>query len=202
MAGVGTRTQRSLTYIYGALYNNVVKRAPFYPLNSIMTVGIAYANNGLANEFINDNLDDFSDMIWTYFGAGSNLQELYISHDRMKPEFWAVLAKAARWSNKNAKVLVDTHWIGGNPFNIEVYGFAAWTPGKGIITLRNPSAQDQTFKMNLQKALELPPGFSGTFTLNPVYGNDPGSLYMDSHTDFDILFEAFETRIYEVTKNE
>jgi hypothetical protein len=112
MAGKGTRTQQFMTYRDGTLHNNIVKKAPYYPLNSIMSVGIAYANLGHPMKCINDSIEDFSDMIWSAFGAGSSLQELYISHDRMKPEFWPILAKAAKWAKKNEEVLQDTHWIG------------------------------------------------------------------------------------------
>lgn len=86
-AGQGSLTQKFITYRDGTLYNNIVKRAPYYPLNSIMTVGIAYANLGHPKNFINDDIEDFKDMVWSFFSAGSSLQELYISHDRMKPEF-------------------------------------------------------------------------------------------------------------------
>ncbi len=100
LAGEGSRTQQFMTYRDGTLYNNIVKKAPYYPLNSIMTVGIAYANLGHPIKCINDSIDDFSDMVWSFFGGGSSLQELYISHDRMKPEFWPILAEAAKWAKQ------------------------------------------------------------------------------------------------------
>ncbi len=165
MAGKGTRTSRFMTYRDGTLHNNIVSKAPYYPLNSIMTVGIAYANLGLPVECINDSISDFRDMVWSCFGAGSALQELYISPDRMKPEFWPVLAEAAKWVKSNEDVLHDTHWIGGSPLNMEVYGFASWTPRKGIITLRNPDNKSREFEFILDKILEIPDGYQGNFQL-------------------------------------
>jgi len=103
-AGVGSKTQKFMTYRDGTLYNNVVKRAPYYPLNSIMVIGIAYANLGLPAKYIDDNRKDFRDMVWSYFGAGSELQELYISYDRMKPELWEILAEAAKWAKSNEDI--------------------------------------------------------------------------------------------------
>lgn len=200
LAGVGSRTQQFITYRDGTLYNNIVKKAPFYPLNSIMTVGIAYANLGHPKECINDSIGDFSDMVWSFFGGGSSLQELYISHDRMLPEFWHILAKAAKWSKKNEDVLKDTHWIGGSPINLEVYGFASWIPGKGIISLRNPAKETQSFIINLNELLELPPGFSGRYRLKPVYGGQENVLILQSNNHSEIELDPFETRVYEVTK--
>ena len=125
-AGVGSKTQQFITYRDGTLHNNVVMRAPYYPLNSIMVVGIAFANQGLARKFVNDDLDDFKDMVRSFFGSGTSLQELYISYDRMQEDFWPVLAEAAIWARVNEDVLKDVHWIGGSPINLEVYGFASW----------------------------------------------------------------------------
>ncbi|MCP4367544.1 MAG: hypothetical protein GY797_05420 [Deltaproteobacteria bacterium] len=202
MAGVGSRTQKFITYRDGTLYNNIVKKAPYYPLNSIMTVGVAYANLGHPMKCINDSINDFSDMVWSFFGAGSSLQELYISHDRMEPEFWPILAKAAKWAKENEQVLKDTHWIGGSPINLGVYGFASWSPQKGIITLRNPSGDTKLFKIDLDEILELPSGFSGGYLLNPVYSAGSKSLKLENNISLDIQLKPFETKIYEVTQNE
>ena len=147
-----------MTYRDGTLHNNIVCKAPYYPFNSIMVVGIAYANLGLPTMCINDSIADFRDMVWSFFGAGSALQELYISPDRMKAEFWPVLAEAAKWVKSNEDVLSDTHWIGGSPINMEVYGFASWTPRKGIITVRNPDDKQAKFEFILDKILEIPDG--------------------------------------------
>ena len=200
MAGEGSRTQQFMTYRDGTLYNNIVKKAPYYPLNSIMTVGIAYANLGHPVKCINDSINDFSDMVWSYFASGSSLQELYISHDRMKTEFWPILAKAAKWSKDNEGVLVDTHWIGGSPINLEVYGWASWSPAKGIIALRNPSGKNKTFVLNLNKTLELPPDFSGKYLATPIYSSANNAIVLNNNDNIKIEIKPYETRVYEVSK--
>ena len=50
----------------------------------------------------------------------------------------------------------DTHWVGGDPALGEVYGWAAWAPGKGILTLRNPSSKPREFTADVAKIFELP----------------------------------------------
>jgi hypothetical protein len=200
MAGKGTRTSRFMTYRDGTLHNNIVSKAPYYPLNSIMTVGIAYANLGLPAECINDSIADFKDMVWSSLGAGSALQELYISPDRMKPEFWPVLAEAVKWVKSNEDVLHDTHWIGGSPLNMEVYGFASWTPRKGIITLRNPDDKPKDFEFILDNILEIPDGYRGSFQLINVRNddNDKSLLRMASGESGRLTLNPFETIILEV----
>jgi hypothetical protein len=200
MAGKGTRTSRFMTYRDGTLHNNIVNRAPYYPLNSIMTVGIAYANKGLPQMCINDSISDFSDMVWSFFGSGSALQELYISHDRMKSEFWPVLAGAAKWVKSNEDVLSDTHWIGGSPLNMEIYGFASWTPRKGIITLRNPDDKPKDFTFTLKNILEIPDNYSGAFQVKSARDGNPEMSVLriasgESHT---LTLKPFETKILDI----
>jgi hypothetical protein len=196
MAGKGTRTQKFITYRDGTLYNNIVSKAPSYPLNSIMVVGIAYANRGLPAQCINDSFGDFKDMVWSFFGAGSALQELYISTDRMKPGFWPVLAGAAKWAKANEKILEDTHWIGGSPINMEVYGFASWSPEKGIITLRNPDDKPAEFNFTLDNLLEIPVNFRGYFQLKSTDGGG-SDIRIASGDPGKIVLDPFETRIIE-----
>jgi hypothetical protein len=69
---------------------------------------------------------------------------------------WDTIAECARWSRRNAATLADTHWIGGDPAKLEAYGWASWSPGRGIVTLRNPSDKPQRFALDVGRALELP----------------------------------------------
>ena len=63
-----------------------------------------------------------------FFGNGTQLQEMYITPSLLDSQNWDDLAEAAKWSRANADVLVDTHWIGGDPGKGEVYGWASWSP--------------------------------------------------------------------------
>ena len=61
------------------------------------------------------NAAGFKDDVRAFFGSGTGLQELYIQPGKLSRGDWNVLAEAAKWSRANADVLVDTHWIGGDP---------------------------------------------------------------------------------------
>ena len=50
----------------------------------------------------------------------------------------------------------DTHWVGGDPGKLEVYGWASWNPRKGIVVLRNPSDRAQEYSLDVGSAFELP----------------------------------------------
>ena len=126
-SGKGPKQQQSITNRDQQTYRNVVRRAPLFPLNSVETVGVAYSRLGEAGD-PTFNSAGFRDDVRDFFGSGSDTQELYIQPGRLTADDWKVLAKAAKWSRANSQVLVDTHWIGGDPWKFEPYGFASWSP--------------------------------------------------------------------------
>jgi hypothetical protein len=155
-AGVGTFRERWITYRDAETYYGIVQNGPLFPLNSLMLHGMIYAKH--RKQLDNDPGNDFRSEIRSYFGTGTQLQEMYITPSLLSEANWDDLAEAANWSRNNAEVLKDTHWIGGNPAWLEVYGWASWTPAKGILVLRNPSDQAKTIRIKLQDAFELPSG--------------------------------------------
>jgi hypothetical protein len=153
--GQGDTRQQWLNYRDGEVYKNIVQRAPLYPISALMYHGVCIADNGPPAKFdINDK--DIADEIWSFFGSGTSLQELYINPHKLNTANWDCLAKAIKWSRENAGIMPDTHWVGGDPARGDVYGFAAWSPKKAILTLRNPSDKAKTFEVNTGKVFELP----------------------------------------------
>jgi hypothetical protein len=155
-AGVGTDRQQWITYRDAATHEHVVRQGPLYPLNSLMLHGLIYAR--YAEKLSTDPGHDFAAEVRSYFGTGTQLQEMYITHSLLSDADWNALAEAALWSRRNADVLVDTHWIGGDPALLEIYGWASWSPRGGIITLRNPDKVPHTYELDAQSAFELPDG--------------------------------------------
>ncbi|HEX7908790.1 MAG TPA: enterotoxin [Paraburkholderia sp.] len=194
LAGVGSSRERWITYRDAQTYHNVVVRSPLFPLNSLMLHGIIYAQ-------YNDRLNtaqghDFAHEVRSYFGSGAQLQELYITPSLLTDDDWDVLAASARWARANADVLRDTHWIGGAPDGLDVYGWAGWSPVKSIITLRNPDSRVQDFVLDLSKQLELPAGASGRFRACGVWHGhalpvppvlDADQLHAISLAPFEVL---------------
>jgi hypothetical protein len=159
--GVGSWRQRWITYRDADTYSGIVMSGPLFPLNSLMLHGLIYAQH--ANHLDTDPNGDFADEVHDYFGTGTQLQEMYITHSLLTEEDWDILAEAAKWSRTNAGTLVDTHWVGGDPALLEVYGWASWSPRKGILVLRNPSDKPQDFVVDVNSAFELPPGAPNTY---------------------------------------
>jgi hypothetical protein len=168
--GKGSLRQQWITYRDAETYKNVVQRGPLYPLNSIMLHGIIFATNASKLTMTSDA--DFADEVRSFFGNGTQLQEMYITPKLLNSQNWDDLAEAAKWSRSNSDVLVDTHWIGGNPEKDEVYGWASWTPRKGILVLRNPADKPATFSADVKNIFELPAGTAKTFHLRSPWKKD------------------------------
>jgi len=169
-AGVGSDRERWITYRDGDTYSRVVKEGRLYPLNSLMLHGIVYAQK--APHLGTDPGHDFRNEVRSYFGSGTQLQELYITPSLLTASDWDAIAEAAKWSRQNQATLVDTHWIGGDPRWLEVYGWASWSPKKGIVTLRNPNSVAQEFTLDIGRAFELPAGAARRYSAHSPWKED------------------------------
>jgi len=194
--GTGTERRQQITYRDKETYNNVVSRAPLYPINSLMTQGVMFANHGLPKES-----EGLTEDIRDFFASGTNCQELYITPSLMTAEHWDALAEAAKWSHDNADVLVDTHWVGGNPAAGEVYGWAAWTKRKGILSLRNPSDKPGRITIDIGKAFELPNGAAEKYSLKSPWKENAGSkgIVLKAGETHTFELEPFEVLVFDAT---
>jgi len=146
-------------------------------LNSLMLHGLIYAekvSRGRRKKLDRDPHGDFDDELKSYFGSGTHLQEMYVTPALLSAKDWDLLAEAARWSRANADVLVDTHWVGGDPAALEVYGWASWSPRKGILVLRNPSERAQELTLDAGQAFELPVGAARAYAARSPWRDEAG----------------------------
>ncbi|HEX6809809.1 MAG TPA: enterotoxin [Gemmatimonadaceae bacterium] len=153
-AGVGSPRQRWITYRDADTYDHVVRAGALFPMNSLMLHGMIYAKQ--AHNLMADPGGDFPSEVRSYFGTGTQLQEMYVTPALLSSGDWDTIAECAKWSRANAGTLVDTHWVGGDPQRLEAYGWASWSPRKGILTLRNPSDVAQDIAIDVARAFELP----------------------------------------------
>jgi hypothetical protein len=191
-AGVGPYRERWITYRDANTYEKIVNLGPLYPLNSLMLHGLVYAQQH--KELSKDPSNDFRNEIRDYFGTGTQLQEMYITPSLLTPANWDDLAEAAKWSRSNADVLKDTHWIGGDPAWLEVYGWASWMPKKGILVLRNPSDKPQSIRLDIQNAFELPVDAPQHYSAKSPWKADSGkpAIELHAHTPHEFQLAPFE----------
>jgi hypothetical protein len=197
-AGVGSWREKWITYRDAETYRNVVRAGPLFPLNALMLHGLIYARQ--AQHLGADPGNDFANEVHAYFGSGTQLQELYISHALLSANDWDILAEAANWSQQNAETLRDTHWIGGDPGKLEVYGWAAWSPEKAILTLRNPNDRQQSLQVDVGQGFELPAGAPRRFAVAvPWKQNSAPPISLAAGEPHTFTLKPFEVLTLEAT---
>ncbi|MFM0372390.1 alpha-galactosidase [Paraburkholderia aspalathi] len=198
LAGTGTNRERWITYRDAQTYHNVVLRSPLFPLNSLMLHGILFAQ---CNPRLNTAAgDDFANEVRSYFGSGTQLQELYITPALLGESDWDVLSDAAKWARENGDVLRDSHWIGGAPDQQAIYGWAAWAPHKAIVTLRNPDGGAQRFTLDLRRQLELPAAAAERFKSRSIWRERASDIpaLLDADVPQEVQLAPFEVLTLEL----
>jgi hypothetical protein len=174
----GPIRQQWVSFRDAVVFKFIVSRARFFPLHALMLHGIVAGAVGESRHMQLDLLhedheEDFKDEVWTYFAMGVQLQELYVSPDRMTRAAWDVVGEAAAWARRSSEVLLDSHWIGGNPVELEAYGYASWSPERAFFTLRNPRHDArQRVRLSLDTIFQLPRAHQrGDFSLHILHRN-------------------------------
>jgi len=195
----GSNVRKWIAYRDGIVYRNVVKKSQLYPITSLMTHGLIFSKLGPPSRFVKQNMSDWYDQAQSFIGSGINCQELYLDHTLMDAPRWAFLAKLLKWSRANQNLIADTKWVGGDPLKIQTYGWAAWSPSKSILTLRNPSDKEVDFKLNPQAIFNLPTGVKGTFYFSKMWTRDDKLVKFECKSDqtITIKLQPLETVTWE-----
>lgn len=194
--GPGNSREQYITYRDKELYDRVVRRAPLYPINSIMHCAPVLGRHYQAAKIEGDMKNDLRAL----FAMGPVLQELYIGPELMTEASWDQLAEAVRWAHRNAGVLTDAHWIGGAPGRLEIYGCAAWSPARGTVMLRNPADNPAAVKLDIGKAFELPPGAARTYELTAAYADQRvDRLRAEAGAELTLELRPFEVLVFDAS---
>mmetsp|Transcript_47790 Transcript_47790/g.153966 ORF Transcript_47790/g.153966 Transcript_47790/m.153966 type:complete len:864 (+) Transcript_47790:176-2767(+) len=164
----GPARERWITYRDAMVHQHVVKVSPLFPLNSLMVHGVIYAKDAWdlnRPEGSGEGLSDepFRHEVRSAFGSGTMLQELYLTPSLLSSRNWDDLAQAAKWVRPRMATLADVQWVGGDPEQGEVYGWAAWrdaddggAPASAVLTLRNPAPVAQFVQLDATSVFALP----------------------------------------------
>ena len=182
-----------ITYRDRLVYQNYVSNSPLCPINTLMTHGFILTKYGPPA----DDSRDYNTVLRELrcaFLCGSGMVELYNDYSLMNEinggQLWKDLAECIAWQKKNADVLPDAHWVGGNPWTgskSEIYGWASWNGAKATLALRNASNSQQTYTFTLRQALEIPANITGSVVLKKSFRvqDDLRGLTVGSSIDID-----------------
>lgn len=164
-----------ITYRDRLVYQNYVQNSPICPINTLMTHGFMLTKFGPPASDERD-YEAVRRELRCAFVCGSGMVELYNDYDLMNSinsgALWADLAECIAWQKRNADVLPDAHWVGGNPWTgskAEVYGWASWNGTKSTLALRNGSNEAQTYSFTLREALNIPANVEGSLVLRSSF---------------------------------
>ena len=165
-----------ITYRDNLVHQNYVTNSPICPINTLMTHGFILSNYGSGPKNDPRDYQCVLNELRCAFACGSGMVELYNDYALMNSinggQLWADLAECIKWQKENADVLMDAHWVGGDPWTgskAEIYGWAAWNGDKATFTLRNGANDAQTITLTLRQALEIPANITGKITLNKAF---------------------------------
>lgn len=186
-----------ITYRDRLIHQNYVVGSPLCPINSIMSHGLILTTHDNGCKYSQDYNAVLREMRCA-FVSGASMVELYCDYPLLnnivgegkQGKLWEDMAECIFWQQKNADVLPDIHWVGGNPWTgseAQIYGWASWNGTKSTLALRNGSNNTKTFVTTLRDALEIPAHISGAIKLKhsfkvqtPIEG-----IEMDSPIDID-----------------
>jgi hypothetical protein len=191
-----------ITYRDRLVYQNFVQNSPLCPINTLMTHGFMLTGNL-------ENNNDYSPGGWNAsrnieykhvlnelrcaFACGSGMVELYNDFDLTNHieggKLWGEIAKCMQWQRKNADVLPDIHWVGGNPWTgakAEIYGWAAWNAKNAVLTLRNGANGEQSYTFTLREALDIPAYVNTTITLTKAFADQANLTGLTEDRAIDI----------------
>lgn len=167
--------ERWITYRDQLVYENYITASPICPINTLMTHGFILSTHGAVSK--NMDYEGCLRELRCAFACGSGMVELYTDYDLLNTinggQLWADLAECIKWQKRNADVLADAHWVGGNPWNgskTSVYGWAAWNGTKSTLTLRNGANSAANYTFTLREALNIPANVSGSIVLRKSFG--------------------------------
>lgn len=198
--GKGDVREQWLTFRDGGSYRSLDRSGMTYPLNALMNHGIVYADGVKDAKTLHTGSKDLRNEVRSFFGGGYALQELYLNPDYMTAKQWDDVAAGAKWAKERADVLVDAHFIGGDPNQLDVYGFGAWRNNSGTITLRNPNDIKQSFKLDVATAFELPQGAATTYALTSPYADQRvQKMNVATGKPVTIELQPFEVLVFDAT---
>lgn len=208
----GTDREKWITYRDNLVHQNFVTNSPLCPINTLMTHGFILTEFGSVSKNM-----DYAGVVRELrcaFACGSGMVELYCDYKLMNNinggALWGDLAECMDWHEANADVLPDIHWVGGDPWDgakANIYGWAAWNAKKAVLTLRNPAASEQSIRITLRQALDIPNYVSTTISLSDAFDDQLAvegldiTKPIDIDTELTIVLPASSVYIYNGVDN-
>lgn len=153
------------------------------------------------------NDDEFRVYLFMIFCRGTALQNLYYSYNMINEgQKWRVTKQALQFKRENYEILKHSRLIGGDPTQAQVYGYSCWDGSEGIVAIRNPSPDAQTFTLTLNSQIGVPKDLSGARRRTILnFRNtleDDNTMEVSYGDSFEKDFQPGEVAIWRFTNQE
>ena len=109
-------------------------------------------------------------------------------------------ASAAKWAKNNADVWSIPIGSGGDPNQLEPYGFASWSHSKAVLTLCNPDDQPREIALDAAAVFELPKGAPSKYAITAAYEDmRVKTLALESGKSISVRLEPFEVLVFDAS---
>ncbi|MDE7136737.1 MAG: hypothetical protein K2N91_08905, partial [Muribaculaceae bacterium] len=204
----GDDRERWITYRDRLVYQNFVQNSPLCPINTLMTHGVILTEKGNVARTMDYN--GIVRELRCAFACGSGMVELYCDAKLLNTirngALWGDIAECIKWQEKNADVLPDIHWVGGNPWDgnkANVYGWASWNGKNATLALRNPSTTAARYTFTLREALDIPEYDNTPVYLAPAFENQrdlrglPVYEAIDPDTEITVTLQGSNVYVFD-----
>jgi hypothetical protein len=147
-AGGSSRTDE-LVYRDGVYHDLAVAEQTQFPLHSIF-------NHEPKKTSSRETKDTFRRYLYMSLSRGTGFVELYIKPSALKPYDWDVLAEGLHWVHTVFPTFKRARMHGGDPQERQVYGYTGWSSQQGYLSIHNPAATEQAYRVTLNRDLGLP----------------------------------------------
>ena len=97
--------------------------------------------------------DEMRNHLYMLGTRGTAFWEYYYSYSMFDDNKWQINAEAAKWIEDNFDILQKSQMFGGKPNDGNVYGYSCWNGKEGILSIRNPKNEAQSYKVTYDRLI-------------------------------------------------
>lgn len=155
-----------LVYRDGIYHDIWIKENTKFPMHAIFNHEPKKVNTGESEEI-------FSEYLLMNLSRGTGFIEFYIKTANLSEKDWDVVAHGLKWAYDAFPAFENVRMHGGEPRKSQVYGYAGWKNGRGYISFHNPSKEEQTYSITLNRKLGLQEIDNQKFRISSPIANVP-----------------------------
>lgn len=181
-----------LTYRDDRYYDFYNERNFCFPQSNLYNHDPIYANE--AKVKMTD--EEFRSYLYSMAMRGTSFWELYYSYNLMNEEKWRINNDVLLFLEENMGVIKNSIIFGGKPSLFQIYGFGAFGENEGIVMLRNPSGNEESYVLHLNHSIGAEKSLSNVKAVDILPYSAKGEYGNFSFGDkMTVILAPYETRI-------